>query len=352
MKTEEILTRVNDAMKPFEVVETANDSRDYSAESIMRDMHGKLRLLAADLEAQLRNEIAASKGAGNAQKILAAMLKAQQEKRPQLAYPWIDDKGRQCMCDGYRAYRLKNHLPLPERPENVGKGIDLNRILPSSLAGWKTLPMPSTNELKAFIATERAKIGRPNSRKNFAPIWDFGPNAPAVNALYLLDAATVFPSADKLFWNTLVSPLIITCDEGDGAVLPLRIEGKVQPAPQSDAEREAIERENAQRERNLKQERERSEIIRKAHDDFDAAQEDMRQALLRQDELRKQAKTVTDPDERNALARELVNAFEADGKARLRQYAARSVFEPDCALEPIEFAAIVKRLYARDRLSA
>ena len=72
----------------------------------------------------------------------------------------------------------------------------------------------------------------------------------------------------------------------------------------------------------------------------------------RQDELRKQAKTATDPDERNALARELVKAFEADGKARLRQYAARSVFEPDCALEPIEFAAIVKRLYARDRLSA
>ena len=62
-------------------------------------------------------------------------------------------------------------------------------------------------------------------------------------------------------------------------MLPLRIEGKVQPAPQSDAEREAIERENAQRERKLKQERERSEIIRKAHDDFDAAQEFMFNAL-------------------------------------------------------------------------
>lgn len=351
MKTEEILTRVNDAMKPFEVVEAANDSRDYSAESVMRDMHGKLRLLAADLEAQLRNEIAASKGAGNAQKILTAMLKAQQEKRPQLAYPWIDGKGRQCMCDGYRAYRLKNHLPLPERPENVGKGVDLDRIIPSSLAGWKTLPMPSANELKAFIATERAKIGRPSSRKNFAPIWDFGPNAPAANALYLLDAATVFPSADKLFWNTLVSPLIITCDEGDGAVLPLRIEGKVQPAPQSDAEREAIERENAQRERNRIEAQARNDI-HKAHAEYAAACEAMAKAQDRQNELRKKAKTVTDPAERNALARELVEAFEADGKARLRQFAARTVYQPDYAMEPFEVEALVKRLYARDRLSA
>ncbi len=336
MTTEEILTRVNEALATCR-----NGSTPFP----------ELSRLSEALEDQLRHEIAAQRGTGSAERTIAAMLKAEQDTRPALAYPWIDSEGRQCMCNGYLAYRLKNHLPLPERPESVGKGVDLDRIFPASLAGWKSLPMPSAHELKAFIATERAKLNRAE-RKSFEPQWSFGPNAPSVNAKYMLDLVTVFPNADTLFWNTVVSPLVVTCDGSDAMIMPLRVQGKVQPAPQSDAEREAIQRENAEKERNLREAQERAEIIRKAHEDFDAAREDMRQALLRQDELRKQARNAVEPSERNAIARELAKAFEADGKARLRQYAATSVWEPTHAMEPVEFEAIVKRLYAGDRLSA
>ena len=80
MTTQEILTRVHDAAKPFAPVLTAADSREYNAESVMRDMYASLMALAADLEDQLRREIAASRGVGNAAKIICAMLKAAEKE--------------------------------------------------------------------------------------------------------------------------------------------------------------------------------------------------------------------------------------------------------------------------------
>lgn len=349
MTTQEILARVNDAMAPFAPVESAQDSRGYNAESVMRDMHGKLRLLAADLEAQLRQEIAASHGTGNAARIISAMLKEQLNSRKSLAYPWIDSQGRQCACDGFQAYRLRNHLALPERPDDAGEPIDLDRIFPPDLNGWKPLPMPSAKELRAFIAVERAKwTGR---KKDFNAAWSFGEHAPSVNAQYLLNAATVFPAAKTIFWNTLVSPLVLPCDAGDALVMPIRDANKSQPAPASDDERKAIEDENARKQQLVKENEERCAAIRKAHDEYDAAGEvsvNAQRAQMKALTDAKKAEKSGDAAAKDAAMQAYYTACEDDAKARIRQYAATSVFSSGYSVELVDFERVLRKLYARE----
>lgn len=349
MTTQEILARVNDAMAPFAPVESAQDSRGYNAESVMRDMHGKLCLLAADLEAQLRQEIAASHGTGNAARIISAMLKEQLNSRKALAYPWIDGQGRQCACDGFQAYRLRSHLPLAERPDDAGKPIDLDRIFPPNLNGWKPLPMPTAKELRAFIAVERAKWqGKP---KDFNAAWSFGDYAPSVNARYLLNAATVFPAAKTIFWNTLVSPLVLPCDAGDALVMPIRDAKKSQPAPASDDERKAIEEENARKQQLVRESEERSAAIRKAHDEaevFGEASVNAQRAQLKALSDAKKADKAGDAAAKDAAMQAYYTACENDAKARLKKYAATSVFASDFSVELVDFEAVLRKLYARE----
>ena len=342
MNTQEILARVNDAMRPFMAVQTAQDSRGYNAESVMRDMHGKLRLLAEDLEAQVRREIAASKGVGNAAKIITDMCKAQESSRKSLAYPWIDAEGRQCVCDGFQAYRLREHLPLMERPDDAGQPIALEKIYPASLAGWKRLSMPSAKELRAFIAVEKAKQG---GKRNFAANWDFGPNEPTVNARLLLNAATIFPDAAEIFWNTLVSPLVITCEQGDAMILPIRTDKTMKPT--TEAEDKAIEAENAQKEQLRKEVKQRTEAICKAHTDADAAWDLVREAMATQASAMDRAKNAKNAAARDAAVKTYLDACETEAKARLTHYAATTVWDECHSMTPQEFANVVLKLYAR-----
>ena len=61
---------------------------------------------------------------------------------PRLAYAWTDAEGRQCVCDGYRSFRLNQPLPLEDRPNGIGDGIDLSKIVPKR-DGMKSIPLPS-----------------------------------------------------------------------------------------------------------------------------------------------------------------------------------------------------------------
>lgn len=349
MNTQEILARVNDAMAPYAVIDNAVDSRSYNAHYVASDMKTRLAALAADLEAQVRQEIAASKGVGSAVKAITAMLKTNLEHRPALAYPWIDAEGRQCVCDGYRAFRLRDHLPLGDRPEDAGKAIDLAQIFPASLEGWKELTLPSVKELRSFIALERAKwTGR---RKDFYAAWSFGDHEPSVNAQYLLDAATVFPGA-KLFWNTLVSPLVVTCEQGDGLLLPVRDIRKAQVPPATDAERQAIERENAENEQRRKKTQERADAILKARHEADEAWDEVLAATKAQIEACNRARDAVNAAAGDAARQAYFDACEAEAKARLRHYAATTIFDEQHSLEPNEFVTIVRKLNVRHHNAA
>ena len=308
--------------------------------------HDALKALAGDLEAQVRAEIANSKGVGNATKTVVKLLDgAKNDHRDALAYPWIDGQGRQCVCNGFLAFMLRNHLPLPERPENIGDPIDLDRLFPDSLKGWKKLPMPSAKELREFIAIERAKFT--GKRQNFGPLWDFGPHAPSVNALYLLDAVTVFPNAAEIFWISVFRTLVISCEDGDGLLLPVRVEGKTD-APAGDAEREALEALKAQEARNNEEAAKRREIISKSHDDYSEAAQHEAEAAKAAYEALKAAEKAPDEAAKAAAMERYYNAAESVANYRVRKLVARQIFDPQHSITPEEFENIVKLRYARE----
>lgn len=216
MKTEAILARVN------AVIGMIDD--DTHTEY---DARYELKALASDLAEQVRIEYAAARGVGNAAKTIRALLKStKKDARTTLQYAWIDSAGHQCVCDGFRAFRLNEPIPLEERPADAGDPINLDKIIPDVRHNYASMPLPSAKDVKAFIALERAAKG-PKSDV----VWDFGEGKPAVNAAYLLDLMTVLPDATEIFYattpNGVFSPLYAKSERGDAVLLPIRLATKV-----------------------------------------------------------------------------------------------------------------------------
>lgn len=208
MKTEIILARVNEVL-------ALNDEPT--------TVRCKLEALSADLAEQVRTEYAASRGEANAARTISALLKANKKDsgRTALHYAWIDGKGRQCVCDGFRAFRLNEALPLEERPADAGEPLNLDKVVPDIRRGYAAAALPGAKEVKAFIALERAAKGR-----KVSPVWDFGKGKPAVNAAYLLDLLNVLPDAAEIYCGGPFSPLYAKSERGDAVLLPVRAEAK------------------------------------------------------------------------------------------------------------------------------
>ena len=187
-----------------------------------------LESLQQELRELIRSETAKAQGRGNAAATVRKMLKScENSGRRVLGYAWKDAQGRQITLDGYRAYRLLEPLPLPELPEELQRDkIDVEKIFPSATCERLPVPLPSVQELKAFITIQRAEHGRKH-----IPVWDFGPNLPHVNAVYLLDLLTVMPDA-VLTANAaqdakrFTSPLHATGKAGDALILPVMVKEK------------------------------------------------------------------------------------------------------------------------------
>lgn len=216
MKTETILTRI------YSIMELCKEDNPV--------INNELSNLANDLAEQVRLEYATSRGQGNATRAIVSMLDAvkKRDTRRTLHYAWMDANGRQCICDGFRAFRLTEALPLEERPDDVGDPIDLDKSFPN-LNGYATMPLPSTQEVKASIALERAKYGRRYSKE--APkVWDFGEYKPAVNSHYLLDLLTVLPGATGIYYkpSCLVAPLYAKGERGEALLMPVMTPEKKQ----------------------------------------------------------------------------------------------------------------------------
>lgn len=199
------------AAATLNTLETAYNLRHY-AEEIKNDstqawtIYHTLNELIQTLEMQVRHDSAKTAGNASALKVIEKMLKSKHiENRPVFQFPWYDKENRQCLCDGFRAFRLVEHLALPKRPDDVGNGIDLNMVFPD-MKNYQALKLPTPSELKAYISTEKAKHGR-----KYVPIWDFGEDLPLVNAQYLLDLMVVIPDAEVILYNpvNLIAPLYV-----------------------------------------------------------------------------------------------------------------------------------------------
>ena len=325
MNTQEILTRLNKAC------ELCVDKFDAA---LFQD-------LARDLREQLRMEIACNAGQGNAAKAIRAFLKAvKKDARESLHYPWIDSAGRECYCDGYRAFRLNNPLRLVERPDDAGKPIDLDGIYPDSLAGWKEVPMPTIAEIKTHIALQKS-----NGVDRRDILWRFGNGKPAVNANYLLDAAMIFPDAERLFWNTLVSPLVIASFDGDGLILPVRTKDAAQPEPASEDERKAIEAYDAKQEAQRQKAAERTRAICEAHNREHEANMAMDAAAARCKVLEDGVKNASNDNLKSGLMEQLADARRDFARASLQHHAAILEYDPEVYISVEQFEILAKMLY-------
>lgn len=205
-----------------------------------------LDALTADLTDQMRRDAAAKAGRGNAEKIIRGVLRNADALRKgddinPIKWQWTDAQGRQCVCDGFVAFRLVDALPLPPRPANAPKPVDLDKLFCKDVTHadyLDSLPLPDSADVRAFIRAERARKAADRARiaaakKEGKEIktaeiyfkWDFGKGRPMVNAQYLLDVMTVFPDAKRIYFRRgsdgLLRPLQIATPQGEAVIMPI-----------------------------------------------------------------------------------------------------------------------------------
>ena len=139
--------------------------------------------------------------------------------REALWYSWCDADGRQCVVDGFRAFRMAAPVEgVPDMPEGMTP-INLAAIYDMAQAGtMQELEAPDLADLDALIAYDRKCSSRERN------LYMFGPGAPVVNAKYLRDALKVFPDA-RLFCRGTINGIVFKSEYGDGLLLPVRIAG-------------------------------------------------------------------------------------------------------------------------------
>lgn len=213
-------------MNTMELLERLNAMKEsVSLNAIAKPM---LDTLIADVEADFRKESAAKNGSGAAQRVITKMLNNAKKysNRESLNYAWIDEQNRQCVCDGYRGFRFRDHLPLEDRPKNCAKPIDMNALYPSDYDFARIflpIALPTAADVKIEIAKQRAAY---TGRGKCDVYYDFGADLPTVNAEYLLDLITALPDADTIWYSRINSPMYVFTDRADAIILPIRTANK------------------------------------------------------------------------------------------------------------------------------
>jgi hypothetical protein len=186
------------------------------------DLWAELKALREEAAAEIRREEAKNGGKLNRTKAAERVIKS--AKSYQAAHEcfhgaWIDSAGRQCLCDSFQAYRLREALPLETLPEKISP-IDLNRIISKNLGA--TLELPDVGTLRAFIKTEKAR--KKAAKDKSLIIYDFGEGLPAVNAEYLLNALEILPgcTATASRENSQLRAIYFESPDGDGILMPVR----------------------------------------------------------------------------------------------------------------------------------
>lgn len=183
-----------------------------------------IKLIAA-LEADIRKESAKKSGRNiSALKTIEKLLHNARKHNPRLGYAWLDSENRQCICDGFRAFRFNaaHHLPLEKRPDDAGDTVDLGKIIPDDISDYEKITLPALNDVKTFVKIERAKVG------NDLIVYDLGFMLPRVDARYLVDVLSVIGDDAEAYVRRdikrFVSGIFFKSSMGDAFLLPIRKE--------------------------------------------------------------------------------------------------------------------------------
>ena len=157
-----------------------------------------------------------------AARLLNAMIAGADDNREFLKHAWIDNDGRMCACDGFRAYRL--NVPVAGVPDiEAEKAIDLDKIFPQ-IDENKALDLPTLADVRAMIEQDKRKEKRGETVSYMFTFGrsETGEQLPAVNLKYLADVLQMFPNA-RAYWTTPVNPIVFKDENGDAVLLPVRV---------------------------------------------------------------------------------------------------------------------------------
>lgn len=141
---------------------------------------------------------------------------------------WIDEEGKQCVCDGFRGFRLNSPMELTAAPELSADGsrFNLAQIIAPLRKNTLRLTLPTVAEVRAQIKTDRAEWAAKRRRKgeSFKASYDFGPGLPSVDANYLIDFLQLFPDGEAFTseQKPYITPIYFRSADGEGILCPVR----------------------------------------------------------------------------------------------------------------------------------
>lgn len=182
-----------------------------------------LAVIYTEAKAEYNNELAKSAGKIDAKKAAEKIIKIMQENgRPHAGAIKTSD-GKYIFSSPYHGVRIADNFNItawqgvPPDFERIFNGVAQN-------AGERLTP-PTAAELKDIIRKTKAENKGKNKYAKTAPLYDFGENAPAVNAEYLLqimqaigDDVVITAAAEK----PMFSGLYIYTNIGDAVLMPSR----------------------------------------------------------------------------------------------------------------------------------
>lgn len=182
-----------------------------------------LAVIYTEAKAEYNNELAKSAGKIDAKKAAEKIIKIMQENgRPHAGAIKTSD-GKYIFSSPYHGVRIADNFNItawqgvPPDFERIFNGVAQN-------AGERLTP-PTAAELKEIIRKTKAENKGKNKYAKTAPLYDFGENAPAVNAEYLLqimqaigEDIVITAAAER----PTVSGLYIYTDIGDAVLMPSR----------------------------------------------------------------------------------------------------------------------------------
>lgn len=233
MKAEKILSFIENAISKADEAsrDTFNTFCKWAAESGATidkpadSLDPKIYALAViytEAKAEYNNELAKTAGKLDAKKAAESMVKIMRESRPQAGAVKTSD-GKYIFASPYHGIRIADNFNI-----TAWQGVppDFERIFNGTAqnAGEHLTP-PSAAELKEIIRKTKAENKGKNKYAKTAPLYDFGENAPAVNAEYLLQIMQALGEdivITAAAGNAMVSGLYIYTDIGDAILMPCR----------------------------------------------------------------------------------------------------------------------------------
>lgn len=185
-----------------------------------------VRAIRTDMAQQYKRDDKRRTSAAALRRLYNASVSKQGCIRPHFAGAFLDEQGRQCVTDGFVLLRLNkpsNVLEWAQTPNDPHVYDTMPELLNSDGA-TVTLNLPTAAEVRAKIASDKAKFKAPSRSKyeDFSTCYNWGDGLPMVNALYLLDILEALPGCTAACRPNELSCVYFHSPDGDALIMPIR----------------------------------------------------------------------------------------------------------------------------------